>query len=431
MNSTNWKYRKIGNVVQIRRGASPRPIDDYVGNYGMPWVKISDATADKGRFVWSTALCIKEEGVPKSVVVNPGELIISNSATPGLPKIMKIKACIHDGWLKVDKYNGITRDFLYYSIKHHVKRLVIQGNGSIFTNLKTDILKDFPIPVPDSIQEQEQIAKVLSIIEDRIELNNKINAELEARAKLVYDYWFVQFDFPDKDNKPYKSSGGKLVWSEELKRDIPEGWEVFNLASLIKESKNGDWGSESMNEGLTKCFCIRGADINGLNGTENFDPPVRYIDKSHINRQLNSDDLIIEISGGSPIQSTGRMAHISSDVLVRLVNGVVCSNFCKAISLKNSKLSYAISRYWTHLYDSGTFFNYEGKTSGIKNLLFDQLVKDVKIPLPIDETLVNQYSDLEEKLDKQKQNNLIQNKELAELRDWLLPMLMNGQVKVT
>jgi type I restriction enzyme S subunit len=218
--------------------------------------------------------------------------------------------------------------------------------------------------------------------------------------------------------------------NEELKKEIPEGWKTFSLASLIKESKNGDWGNDAAGDECIKSFCVRGADIDGLNGLENFDPPTRYIDKSHSNRQLKPDDLIIEISGGSPTQSTGRIAHVSQDVLDRLYNKVVCSNFCKAISLKNTKLSYIVNRYWSHLYESKVFFNHEGKTSGIKNLLFDQLVKDVKIAIPIDGSLINTYYEFEDNIDKQKQNNLQQNEKLIKLRDWLLPMLMNGQVKI-
>jgi len=286
---------------------------------------------------------------------------------------------------------------------------------------------DFTLPI---IEERKKIGDSLSLIDEKIEINNKINANLEQLAQTIYHYWFIQFEFPDKNGKPYKSSGGKMVWNEALKRKIPEGWKALSLTSLIAESKNGDWGSESISEGSTRCFCIRGADINGLNGIENFSPPVRYIDKSHRNRQLKADDLIIEISGGSPAQSTGRMAHISHDVLARLNNTVVCSNFCKAISLKQTKLSYIVSRYWARLYDSNIFFNHEGKTSGIKNLLFDQLSKDVKIALPKDENLIDEYYEFEENIDKQKQNNLVQNEELAKLRDWLLPMLMNGQLKV-
>lgn len=322
--------------------------------------------------------------------------------------------------------------FLYYYAISPLfrKRAISSMEGTSGRKRVNEItLKNYTFKLP-LLHDRKIIGDALSLLDEKIEFNNRINAELEKIVKTTYDYWFIQFDFPDENRKPYKSSGGKMTWNEDLKREIPVSWKALSLASLIHESKNGDWGNESVCDRSTKCFCIRGADINGLNGIDNFNPPVRYIDESHSNRQLKADDLIIEISGGSPSQSTGRMAHISQDVLARLSNKVVCSNFCKAISLKKTKLSYIVSRYWARLYDSGIFFYHEGKTSGIKNLLFDQLAKDVKIALPIDENMSNQYYEFEESIDKQKQNNLVQNEELTKLRDWLLPMMMNGQVRV-
>jgi len=327
--------------------------------------------------------------------------------------------------------NSSDKKFLYYfAISPLFRKRAISSmegtSGRKRVNDNTLRNYKFQFPNPDL---RENIGDTLSLLDDKIELNNNINSQLELVAKHIFDYWFIQFDFPDKNGKPYKSSGGAMTWNDKLKKEIPEGWNFLSLANLIGESKNGDWGSDTPSGKSDQSFCIRGSDINGLNGIENFDPPIRYIDKSHCNRQLKPDDLIIEISGGSPTQSTGRMAHISSEVLARLGNKVVCSNFCKAISLKNPKLSFVISRYWTHLYNSKVFFNYEGKTSGIKNLLFDQLSKDVTIAIPTDEGIINEYYNLEENIDKQKQNNLQQNEEFAKLRDWLLPMFMNGQVK--
>lgn len=331
------------------------------------------------------------------------------------------------------KTTDCDQKFLYYFLNTNaVTELLVKASGGTshsHSRISPEDLLGIKINFP-SIDIQKNVATFISALDSKIELNKLINSEFELLLKTVFDYWFIQFDFPDENGKPYKSSKGKMLLNVDLKKVIPEGWKVSSLSSIIKESKNGDWGQDKMSEGYSKCFCIRGADINGLNGTESFRPPTRYINSSHTNRKLKADDLIIEISGGSPTQSTGRMAHISQDVLNRLNNNVVCSNFCKAISLKNNKLSYIISRYWTHLYDSNVFFNHEGKTSGIKNLLFDQLVRDVKIALPEDNVLVNNFYNLAENIDIQRQNNLAQNQQLVELRDWLLPMLMNGQVKI-
>jgi len=413
----------VGRVLMCKRILKHQTTTDGA----IPFFKISTFGGTADSFISENVFLNYASKYPYP---KKGDILISAAGTVG-------KTVIFDGspayfqdsnivWIDNDE-TQITNKYLYYYYQTNPWR---KSKGSTITRIYNDDLRGIVVNFPD-IKSQNRVTEVLSKLDEKIQNNIKINNELEKIARTVFDYWFIQFEFPDKSRKPYKSSGGEMAWSKDLKREIPEGWKVLGLASLIDESKNGDWGSESISEESTKCFCIRGADINGLNGIENFNPPVRYIDKSHTNRQLKADDLIIEISGGSPTQSTGRMAHISQDVLARLDNKVVCSNFCKAISLNKTKLSYIVSRYWARLYVSGTFFNHEGKTSGIKNLLFDQLAKDVKIALPTDENLINEYYELEKSIDKQKQNILVQNKELIKLRDWLLPMLMNGQVKVS
>lgn len=174
---SEWQTKKIGEVVDIRRGSSPRPIHKFLTTEGMPWVKIADATSDATRYIWKTNEFIIKDGVDKSVKVLPETLTVSNSATPGLPKIMKITACVHDGWLVFSNYRGITRDFLYYKFIDIRRKLVNQANGSAFQNLKTDIVKDFDIDIP-SIETQKKIVEILSHIDEKIELNTAINNNL-------------------------------------------------------------------------------------------------------------------------------------------------------------------------------------------------------------------------------------------------------------
>lgn len=291
-------------------------------------------------------------------------------------------------------------------------------------------LFNLSVPIPSNELTQQKIASVLSSLDAKIELNNRINIELEAMAKTLYDYWFVQFDFPDAEGKPYKSSGGEMVWSEELKREIPLGWEVVLMADWIEKDKSGDWGKDSLEGNYTeKVSCIRGADINGLNGLGSLNPPTRFILEKNAHKILNSHDLVIEISGGSPTQSTARLAYITEATLKRFENPLICSNFCKAISLKDTNLLYNFVYYWNSLYDSGTFFGYEGKTSGIKNFLFDSFVKSYHTVQP-DSFVVEQFYNIVENIQVKKQTALAENQQLSALRDWLLPMLMNGQVVV-
>lgn len=341
------------------------------------------------------------------------------------------------GWLfsgrclrvRINKDVAYPKFISYYFKQEFFKKIMMNISiGATMPSLNTKLMDNIPLFIPKSIEAQFSIASVLSSLDDKIELNNRINAELEAMAKTLYDYWFVQFDFPDASGKPYKSSGGKMVYNEKLKRKLPEGWDVDKIGRWIVSDKSGDWGKEQEEGNYTlKVSCIRGADINGLNGKGDLNPPERYILEKNKSKCLNPYDLIVEISGGSPTQSTGRMAYITQETLERFENPLICSNFCKAISLKDEKYIYNFAFLWNMLYDNKVFFGYEGKTSGIKNFLFDSFINSYWSIIPKKDIVLRFYS-LMKGIENKKQKLLAENQRLASLRDWLLPMLMNGQV---
>lgn len=318
--------------------------------------------------------------------------------------------------------------YVMYYLQYMKKYLLqISKVGGTRNALTKEAIGKLSIKISDDCN---KISKILDNIDQKIQINNQINQELEAMAKTLYDYWFVQFDFPDQNGKPYKSSDGKMVYHPELKREIPEGWGVTTFSSWISDNKTGDWGKET-SEGNYKLEvdCIRGADINGLSGNGKIDMPTRFILEKNKNKLLTDFDIVIEISGGSPTQSTGRIVGISENVLNRFELPLICSNFCKAVSLNEQETFYNFLYEWKNLYDNGVLFSWEGKTSGIKNLLFDSFVTNYHIAQPpID--LMKQFFDYASSVDKKIQLLLKQNQELTQLRDWLLPMLMNGQVKV-
>ena len=191
--NAEWREHKFGELCDISRGASPRPIKDYISNEGMPWVKIADATASGSKFITKTKEKIKLEGVSKSVTVRPGDLILSNSATPGLPRFMKIEACIHDGWMLLKNFRGLDKEFAYWLLLHERMNLVAQGNGSVFTNLKTDILRNHRVSIPE-LEQQKEIAKLLNSLSDKIQNTVEINQTLEQMAQSIFKSWFVDFE---------------------------------------------------------------------------------------------------------------------------------------------------------------------------------------------------------------------------------------------
>lgn len=178
----DWITAPLGTFVEIKRGGSPRPIQDYLSDCGLRWLKISDVTSLNSPFVLDIKEHIKEEGLKKTVFLKAGALVLSNSATPGIPKILDVDSCIHDGWLYFPK-TELSKYYLYLLFKHIRTELVALGNGSVFTNLKTDILKAFPVTKADAdtLKQFDSIVAPLfnaMLVADRG--NNKLTAMRDA-----------------------------------------------------------------------------------------------------------------------------------------------------------------------------------------------------------------------------------------------------------
>lgn len=405
--SLEWKSCKIGDVVSVRRGASPRPIKDYISEKGMPWVKIADATKDQTRFINFTSEFIKEGGIEKSVVVNPGDLIVSNSATPGLPKFMNIKACVHDGWLVFDNYDGILKDFLYYYFIVIRGRLVNQANGSVFKNLKTDIVKDFNINLPD-METQEKIANILSQI-DKIELNININKNLEQLIKYIYINWFEDFE-PFKGNTFHDTKLGK----------IPNGWNVKPLHEFIKFQEGPgirNWQYvEEDGINFLNIRCIQNNDLilNTANMISKEEANGKY---AHF--MLNEWDLVISSSG-----TLGRYAIVRKEHLP----------LCLNTSIIRFKPLHSINHYayvYSYLTSRGFYHYLLTMSSGSVQLNFGPThLKQIDLIVPPEDVL-KRYNEtvfpIIEKIVKIK----AEINKLTKLRDTLLPKLMSGEIDVS
>ena len=329
----------------------------------------------------------------------------------------------HNTALFVKDFKGNNPQYLYYFLKNlHLDEMFVKGS-SVVPSLDRKVVHSLVVPFHKEVVCQKRIALVLSNIDRKIELNRAINQNLEAMAKLLYDYWFVQFDFPNENGKPYKSSGGKMVWNKKIKREIPEGWKEVTLNAFIDKNKAGDWGYDIPKDGTIKVGCVRGADIIKLN-----DVPTRYITSKHSDRLLEDGDIVIEISGGSPVQATGRVALITNGVIGRNGGALVCSNFCQSFNMKKREFSEYFYYLWQNLYDNGNMFNFEGKTSGIKNFQTDVFLANhwFEVPKQLIETFHTIVAQYHLMIDQ----NIIENNNLTKQRDEILPLLMIGQVSV-
>ena len=431
---SEWKEKTLGELsIRVSSGLTPlKSNTEFWENPSIPWLK-TDQLGEK--YIFDTNTKISKEALEQTNLRIYPENTISiamygEGKTRGNLSIIKVPMTTNQACCNIEIDPKLADvEYVYYYLKTQYDSLRKLSSG-VRKNLNSNDIKNYKIYIPESVSVQKSIVRFLTSLDNKISINNQINQELEAMAKTLYDYWFVQFDFPDQNGKPYKSSGGKMVYNPELKREIPEGWGVTTFSSWISDNKTGDWGKETSQGNYTlEVDCIRGADINGLSGNGKTDMPTRFILEKNKNKLLTDFDIVIEISGGSPTQSTGRIVGISENVLNRFDLLLICSNFCKAVSLKEQETFYNFVYEWKNLYDNGVLFSWEGKTSGIKNLLFDSFVTNYHIAQPpID--LMEQFFDYASSVDRKIQLLLKQNQELTQLRDWLLPMLINGQVKV-
>ncbi|MDW7776737.1 MAG: restriction endonuclease subunit S [Methanosarcinales archaeon] len=179
-----WEVKPLGNLVTVKRGGSPRPIQEYLSETGYRWLKISDATKENSPYIFEIKEHIKKVGLSKTTLLKSGSLVLSNSATPGIPKILQVDTCIHDGWLHFPK-SYFSNEFLYLLFKIIRPELLIQGNGSIFTNLKTDILKEYKISIPD-INELNNFQNSIALIFEKLLKNsNQIRTLEKLRDTLL------------------------------------------------------------------------------------------------------------------------------------------------------------------------------------------------------------------------------------------------------
>ncbi|QNL96267.1 restriction endonuclease subunit S [Treponema sp. Marseille-Q4132] len=183
-----WNSLELQELCNINRGASPRPIDDFMDstNTGIPWIKISDATEDiESPYLLTIRECIIPEGKNKSVSVKPDTLIVSNSATPGIPKFVEINACVHDGWLVLTNYESYLKYYLFYVIKMVRYNLLHLASGSIFKNLKTDYLKILPTLTPQKIILKKFDEKVKPIMKQILTMEKEIKELVKLRDTLL------------------------------------------------------------------------------------------------------------------------------------------------------------------------------------------------------------------------------------------------------
>lgn len=409
-------YRQLGDFVELSQGLAVNKgtahlfSDVKTPEYPYPLLRIVDFGNDEhdnySKYV--------SKDISKSMIIDDNNIVftrVTGECFRGFSGVL------HNNLFTVKLISDeITEDYLFTVLQSDFinKQAFKAMSSSVVPDLSHEKFKSMIIPVPDK-NTQKKISDVYLSLCEKIANNNSVISELEAMAKEIYDYWFVQFDFPDENGKPYKSSGGKMVMNEELGREIPEGWINTTVAEACTfengdRGKNYPSGSDFVKEGIP---FINGGMIDG----SQISNELQYITNEKYDSlragRVNKGDILITLRGSvdkcaySPFE---KAAIASALVIVRPQN-----------IINNQYLYYYLnSDYYKNIcrnYDNG---------SVQANLSVD-VVKSFSIIVP-NRTVLNKWQEYASKIDETIMEKRAENTELTSLRDYLLPLLMNGQV---
>lgn len=348
-----------------------------------------------------------------------GDLLYKWACTFG-PEIWNDKKTIYHYhiWKIVNDPERIDRDYLYYLLKAMTPYWLAGTHGSTMVHITKEGMEDNDITIPVSTGYQKTVARILRTIDDKIALSKKMMAELEDTARLIYDYWFTQFDFPDENGRPYRSSGGKMVYNETLKREIPEGWEaglMSDLGSVVSGAtpSTGD-SSNYADEGIAWIT------PNDLSDNDSF------MHISHGKRDVSGVGLASCSAVMMPAGSTIMSSRAPIGYLAVAETACCTNQGCKSLVADAGYPSYfnffTVQRLMPLIRSQGA-----GTTFAEVSKEDFASVRLARPPKGMAERFEKSVLPLCEK-SKRLQTETV---ELSSLRDWLLPMLMNGQVSIS
>ena len=400
---TNYKIKDMGKVITGRTPSTS--ISQYFGNQYM-FITPGELSASNSTIKSSKRMLSQEgmQNIQSSMIDGISVLVGCIGWDMGNVSMCFEKCATNQQINSITKFNDDINPFYIYYWLTTKKEYLFQIAGVTRTPiLNKSTFEAINIPIPTKSY-QDKIADVLYALDSKIELNNKINQELEAMAQTLYNYWFTQFDFPDKNGKPYQSSGGKMVWNDKLKREIPEGWEVITLRNILEKnstSVNSDGNKKliDLSKMPQNSFCI-----NEFNSGDTFKTNMFHMNKYDI--LFGSIRPYLRKGGFAPfnglLAGTVHSFKVKNDTLF---------NFSLLTMMHENTFKYAINC------SEGT------KMPVIKA---DKLLE---YKVAFNDDIVSKFNDIitfKEIIS----NNICENEELKKTRDFLLPMLMSGQATV-
>ena len=410
-----WKEVTLADAFNTSSGATPLSTEaSYYENGTIPWINSGELASP---YIYGTTNFISQAGFENSSTeIYPIDtvLVAMYGATAGKASLLKMEACTNQAICAILPNKDYSSTFLKYSIDTLYDHLVGLSSGSARDNLSQAELKKLKLIMPPTKDEQNKLVSILALIDRKIELNRAINQNLEAMAKQLYDYWFVQFDFPNEEGKPYKSSGGEMVWNKKLKREIPKGWNI----SLIKDIATTYSGGTPQS---TNIEYYNNGEIAWINSGELNSPIItkttNYITKCGLENSsaklYPSNSILVAMYGAT----AGKVSLLTFEA---------CSNqaVCGIIPTIENML------YYVYFHISSLYSHFITLSTGsARDNISQNTIKNILLPIPT-RNILKLFDEKIGSIYQMIVNNYQQIDSLTKQRDELLPLLMNGQVSV-
>ncbi|WP_298219731.1 restriction endonuclease subunit S [Halothiobacillus sp.] len=311
-----------------------------------------------------------------------------------------------------------------------------EGSGSVVSHIRVGDCFKFKMKLPP-LTTQTEISALLGALDDCIALLRETNATLEAIAQAIFKSWFVDFD-PVHAKAEGRLPEGMDEATATLFPDgfeeselglIPRGWAWVPYGNLLTDTIGGDWGSEVPDEkNNTKVAIIRGTDIPDLQSGAESRVPIRFTtQRKLLSREVKHGDIILEISGGSKDQPTGRSLYLSDQMLEQFDCPVEPASFCRLLRPQSENVGVLLAQHLTYIYSQGKTWEYQNQSTGISNFQTKHFLENELVALPPAELLSEFAATLTAMI---KRSHMTQMRSLAQLRDTLLPRLISGKLRL-
>lgn len=411
---SNWIHSTLEQICVPDKGAiisgpfGSNISSKFFVSQGVPVIRGNNLTLGKEKFIDNGfAYITPEKAEELNCYALKNDLVFTAAGTLGQVGVLT-------GDLRYEKYvisnkqlrariDSSKVDLLYayywYSSPWMQQYFITNNKGSTVPLVTLSELKSAPITYPESIEEQRKIASIFDDITTKIDLNAQLCAELEAMAKTLYDYWFVQFDFPDENGKPYRTSGGAMEWCQELGREVPKGWKVRRLPEVSSVQYGFPLSTEKFSSTGNRVVRIRDIIDNSYSALTNEAVGNEYF--------TQEDDLLVGMDGNFQMNYWTRNGDIVNQRITRIRKTVIPIMLIKM----------QIQPYITAKIDTVA----RSTVGHLSDADFSE--RYILVPEGLDIDIFDAYLSKIVSLRKE-------NQELSDLRDWLLPMLMNGQAQV-